>query len=193
MSVEPLRVVVAEDESIIRMDLVEMLEGLGCEVVGEAADGDTALALTLALTPDVVLLDVEMPVKNGLQVAEELLHVGDSAIVMLTAYSQPELVARAAEAGAMAYLVKPVTPTDILPALEVARSRFAQLRALQGRVTALEDKLETRKIVDRAKGVLQSQHGLDEAAAFRWLQKAAMDQRRPMRDVAQALIASAQG
>ena len=184
------RVVVAEDESIIRMDLVESLRAAGCDVVGEAGDGETALALIRGLLPDVALLDIQMPERDGLQVAEHVLDEGLCAVVMVTAFSQRSLVDRATEAGALGYLVKPVQPSDLLPAIAVARAQFATLQQLRGRIIDLEEQLETRKIMDRAKSVLQQAQGLDEAAAFRWLQKAAMDRRLTMREVAETVLRS---
>ena len=185
-----IRAVVAEDESIIRMDLVESLSTVGVEVVGQAGDGETALALIRGLLPDVALLDIQMPELDGLQVAERVLDESLCAVVMVTAFSQRALVDRAADAGAMGYIVKPVSPQDLLPAITVATSAFERLQSLQGKVRSLEEQLETRKLVDRAKSVLQSLHGMDEPAAFRWLQKAAMDQRVSMRDVAETLLRS---
>ena len=186
----PLRIVVAEDESIIRMDLVESLRDLGVDVVGEAGDGETALALVRGLCPDVALLDIQMPVMDGLQVAQHILDEGLCAVVMVTAFSQQHLVARAAEAGAMGYLVKPINPAELFPAITVARATYERTTALRRDLLSLEDQLATRKAVERAKAVLQRVHGLDEPAAFRWLQKAAMDQRSTMRAVADAVLAS---
>lgn len=185
-----MRAVVAEDESIIRMDLVESLTSAGFDVVGEAGDGETALALIRGLLPDIALLDIQMPMLDGLQVAEAVLADGICPVVMVSAFSQKQLVERAADAGAMGYLVKPVAPSDLLPAITVARSGFERLQQLQGRVADLETQLATRKVIDRAKSMLQAEHGMDEAAAFRWLQKAAMDQRLSMRHVAEALLRS---
>ena len=182
--------VVAEDESIIRMDLVESLRAAGCDVVGEAGDGETALALIRGRLPDVALLDIQMPGRDGLQVAEQVLDEGLCAVVMVTAFSQRSLVDRATEAGALGYLVKPVQPSDLLPAIAVARAQFATMQQLRGRIVDLEEQLATRKIMDRAKSILQRTQGLDEAAAFRWLQKAAMDRRLTMREVAESVLRS---
>ena len=184
------RLVVAEDESIIRMDLVETLIELGCDVVGQASDGETAMALVRGLLPDVALLDIQMPVMDGLQAAQHILDEGLCAVVMVTAFSQVGLVQRAAEAGAMGYLVKPIHTADLLPAITVARAGFERHQALRTHVLSLEDRLATRKVVERAKAQVQQQLGIDEAAAFRWLQKAAMDQRSSMRDVAERVLQS---
>ena len=187
---QSVRVVVAEDESIIRMDLVESLMAAGCDVVGQAGDGETALAMIRGLLPDVALLDIQMPELDGLQVAETVVEEGVCAVVMVTAFSQRSLVERAADAGAFGYLVKPVQPTDLLPAIAVARAQFERTLKLRGRVLELEEQLEARKVMDRAKAVLQRTRGMDEAGAFRWLQKAAMDQRLTMREVAEAVLRS---
>lgn len=184
------RIVVAEDESIIRMDIVESLRELGCDVVGEAGDGETALALVRGLVPDVALLDIQMPGMDGLQVAQQILDEGICAVVMVTAFSQQSLVTRAAEAGAMGYLVKPIHNVELLPAITVARAAFARAQALRHDVMTLEERLATRKTVERAKAALQQRLGLDETAAFRWMQKAAMDQRTTMREVAERVLAS---
>ena len=186
-----LRIVVAEDEALIRMDLVEMLAREGYEVVGEAANGDDAIRLVRESKPDIALFDVKMPIKDGITAAEELR--GVVPIVMLTAFSQRELIERANNAGVMAYLVKPFTISDLIPAIEVARSRFFERTVLEGEVTTLESKLEARKIVERAKGILMSAHGLSEAEAFTWIQRGAMDKRVSMVEVAQALIAAQKG
>jgi len=182
--------VVAEDESIIRMDLVESLTASGFDVVGQAGDGETALALIRGLIPDVALLDIQMPELDGLQVAERVLDEGLCPVVMVTAFSQRALVDRAVDAGALGYLVKPVQPSDLAPAIAVARAGFEQLQTLRGRVRDLEEQLETRKLIDRAKSLLQQRHGFDEPSAFRWLQKAAMDQRTSMRAVAESILRS---
>lgn len=184
------RVVVAEDESIIRMDLVETLRELGCDVVGEAGDGETALALIRGLLPDVALLDIQMPGVDGLAVARQALEESLCAVVMVTAFSQAPLVRQAAEAGAAGYLVKPIKPLELLPAITVARAAFERTQAYREQINSLEDRLETRKAVERAKAVLQQRLSIDEGAAFRWLQKAAMDRRMSMREVAQQVLSS---
>jgi AmiR/NasT family two-component response regulator len=182
------RVLIAEDEALIRLDLKEMLEEEGYLVVGEAADGEQAVELARSLEPDLVILDVKMPVLDGISAAEAITEAGISPVVMLTAFSQRELVERAVDAGAMAYLVKPFAKSDLLPAIEVAVSRHQQLRALAGEVDDLTDRLETRKILDRAKGQLQTTKGMTEPEAFRWIQKTSMDRRTSMRAVAQAVL-----
>lgn len=187
------RVVVAEDESIIRMDIVESLRELGCDVVGEAGDGESALALVRGLIPDVALLDIQMPVMDGLEVAQHILDEGICAVVMVTAFSQQSLVTRAAKAGAMGYLVKPIHNVELLPAITVARAAFVRAQSLRQDVLTLEDRLASRKAVERAKALLQQQLGLEETAAFRWMQKAAMDQRTTMREVAERVLASGAG
>jgi two-component system, response regulator PdtaR len=185
---EPRRVVIAEDEALIRLDLKEMLGESGYAVVGEAADGEAAVELARTLEPDIVILDVKMPVLDGISAAEQITAAGTSAVVMLTAFSQRELVERAVDAGAIAYLVKPFAKSDLLPAIEVAVSRHQQLRALATEVHDLTDRLDTRKLLDRAKGLLQSKAGMTEPAAFRWIQKTSMDRRTSMRAVAQAVV-----
>lgn len=182
------RVVVAEDEPLIRLDIVESLTDAGYEIVGEAGDGETAVRLALELEPDVVVMDVKMPEMDGITAAEKIMENRTSAVVMLTAFSQRELVERASEAGAMAYVVKPFTPSDLLPALEIAISRFHQIISLESEISDLTERFETRKHVDRAKGLLQSKMGLTEPEAFRWIQKTSMDRRLTMREVADAVI-----
>jgi response regulator NasT len=182
------RVVIAEDEALIRLDLKEMLEEEGYLVVGEAADGEQAVDLAREHTPDLVILDVKMPVLDGISAAERITKDAVAPVVMLTAFSQRELVQRAVDAGAMAYLVKPFAKSDLLPTIEVAVSRYQQLRALTSEVSDLNDRLETRKLLDRAKGSLQANHGMSEPEAFRWIQKASMDRRTTMRVVAQAVL-----
>ncbi|WP_233509880.1 ANTAR domain-containing response regulator [Actinomadura craniellae] len=183
------RVVIAEDEALIRLDLKEMLEEDGYAVVGEAGDGETAVKLATELRPDLVILDVKMPVLDGISAAERLSAERVAPIVILTAFSQRELVRRATEAGAMAYLVKPFTKADLVPAIEMAVYRFQEIRALEAEVGTLQERLETRKVVDRAKGLLQVAHGWTEPEAFRWIQKTSMDRRMTMRAVAEAVLA----
>jgi len=184
-----LRLVVAEDEALIRMDLAEMLVEAGYEVVGQAGDGEQAVALTRQLRPDLVLMDVKMPVLDGISAADIIGAESLAPVVMLTAFSQRELVERATEAGVMAYVVKPFTVADLTPAIDVARSRWVQLRTLESELADLADRLATRKLVDRAKGLLMSQLGVSEPDAFRWVQKTAMDRRLSMREVAELVIA----
>jgi two-component system, response regulator PdtaR len=188
VSKSPFRVVIAEDEALIRLDLKEMLEEEGYEVAGEAGDGETAVKLAVDLRPDLVILDVKMPVLDGLSAAEQIAADRIAPVVILTAFSQRELVNRARDAGAMAYLVKPFTKADLVPAIEMAVSRFQELRALEAEVGSLRDRLEVRKLLDRAKGALQTEHGLSEPDAFRWIQKTSMDRRVSMREVAQAVL-----
>ncbi|HYH34812.1 MAG TPA: response regulator [Nocardioides sp.] len=187
------RVLVAEDEALIRMDLVEMLGEQGYEVVGEASDGARAVELAEELRPDLVVLDVKMPVLDGISAAERIAGRRIAPVVILTAFSQRELVERARDAGAMAYLVKPFSATDLVPAIEMAVSRFAEAQALEHEVADLQDRLETRKLVDRAKAVLQGELGLTEPDAFRWIQKTAMDLRLSMREVAQGVVSHGSG
>jgi AmiR/NasT family two-component response regulator len=184
----PRRVLLAEDEGLIRLDLKEMLEEEGFVVVGEAADGESAVRLATELRPDVAILDVKMPVLDGISAAEQIVQARIAPVVILTAFSQRDLIERAREAGAMAYLVKPFQKKDLLPTIEMAVSRFAEIVALEGEVADLTGRLEARKLVDRAKSVLQTEHGLTEPAAFRWIQRASMDQRRSMRTVAQDVV-----
>ncbi|MEI6622672.1 MAG: response regulator [Actinomycetes bacterium] len=190
---EPVRVVIAEDESLIRIDLAEMLAELGYDVVGMAGDGAAAVALVERLAPEVAIIDIKMPTMDGLSAAERIGELGGTAVVMLTAFSQREFVDRAREAGAMAFLVKPVNASDLTPAIELARARFAEALALRSGVADLSAKLDARKDIERAKGLLQAQFGLDEAGAFRWLQKAAMDRRMSMSAVAAVVIAETTG
>jgi response regulator NasT len=184
----PRRVLVAEDEALIRLDLREMLEEEGYDVVAEAADGETAVRLASELRPDLCILDVKMPSLDGISAAEQIVGARVAPVVILTAFSQRDLVERAREAGVMAYLVKPFEKKDLLPAIEMAVSRFAEIVALEGEVADLTGRLEARKLVDRAKGILQSRHGLSEPEAFRWVQRASMDSRRSMRAVAQDVV-----
>jgi AmiR/NasT family two-component response regulator len=182
------RVLVAEDEAIIRLDLTEMLREEGYDVVGEAENGQVAVEKARELRPDLVIMDVKMPIRSGLDAAEEIARERIAPVVMLTAFGQREFVERAREAGAMAYLVKPFTKLDLVPAIEIAISRFAELSALEREVSSLADQLETRKLVDRAKTVLMQAHGLTEPDAFRWIQRTAMDRRTNMRTVAHLVI-----
>ncbi len=184
-------VVVAEDEALIRLDVVEMLTEAGYRVVGEAGDGEQAVKLAEELRPDLVVMDVKMPVLDGISAAERIVAARIAPVVLLTAFSQQELVERARDAGAMAYVVKPFGAADLLPALEIAVSRHAQIVGLEAEVADLAERFETRKLVDRAKGVLQTAYGLTEPEAFRWIQKTSMDKRLTMREVATAVIASA--
>ena len=183
------RVLVAEDEALIRLDLVEMLAEEGYDVVGQAGDGAAAVQLAGELRPDVVILDVKMPVLDGIAAAEQIVQARIAPVVLLTAFSQRDLVARAGEAGVMAYLVKPFQKQDVLPAVEMAMARFAEVVALEGEVSDLSGRLAARKVVDRAKARLQAEHGLGEAEAFRWIQRTSMDQRRTMRAVAEDVLA----
>jgi len=185
---EAARVLVAEDEALIRLDLVELLTDEGYEVVGQAADGEEAVALARSLAPDVVVMDVKMPRLDGISAAEIIVGERICAVVMLTAFSQKELIARATEAGAMGYIVKPFDASDVVPAIEVALARFNQILAVEAEVMDLEERLASRKAVDQAKALLQEGLGLTEAEAFRWIQKTAMDLRKPMREVAQGVI-----
>jgi two-component system, response regulator PdtaR len=185
--------VIAEDEALIRLDLAEMLAEEGYDVIGQAGDGERAVELTEELRPDLVVLDVKMPKLDGIAAAERIAEQRIAPVVILTAFSQRELVERARDAGAMAYLVKPFTKADLVPAVEMAVSRFAELQLLESEVADLQDRLETRKAVDRAKGVLQQQLELSEPDAFRWIQKTAMDLRLSMRQVADGVIAHGPG
>ena len=180
--------VIAEDEALIRMDLAEMLAEEGYDVVGEAGDGERAVELVESVRPDLVILDVKMPKLDGIAAAERIARQRLAPVVMLTAFSQRDLVERARDAGAMAYLVKPFVQADLVPAIEMARSRFAELAALEAEVLDLTDRLDTRKAIDRAKGVLQKELSLTEPDAFRWIQKTAMDLRLSMRQVADGVV-----
>ncbi len=182
------RIVIAEDEALIRLDLKEMLEEEGYTVVGEAGDGETAVKLVEELRPDLAIFDVKMPVLDGLSAAEQIHDKHLAPVLMLTAFSQRELVDRARDAGAMAYIVKPFSKSDLVPAIEMAVSRYTEMRALEKEIGDLTQRLETRKLVDRAKGVLQTKFGLNEPAAFRWIQKTSMDRRMTMAAVAEAVI-----
>nr|WP_265521084.1 response regulator [Oerskovia sp. JB1-3-2] len=182
------RAVVAEDEALIRLDVVETLREAGFDVVGEAGDGETAVRLALELKPDIVVMDVKMPELDGISAAEKIGKARVAPVVLLTAFSQTELVERARDAGAMAYVVKPFSPADLLPAVEIAISRYSQISALESEVADLAERFETRKRVDRAKGLLMTKMGLSEPESFRWIQKTSMDRRLTMREVADAVI-----
>ena len=181
------RVLIAEDEALIRLDLKEMLVEEGYEVVGEAGDGQRAIELAEELRPDLVILDVKMPVLDGLAAAERIAGARLAPVVILTAFSQRDLVERARTAGAMAYLVKPFQKKDLLPTIEMAVSRFAEITALEAEVTDLTERLATRKVIERAKGLLQEQ-GMSEPEAFRWIQRTAMDRRTTMKLVAETIV-----
>jgi two-component system, response regulator PdtaR len=183
-----MRVVIAEDEALIRLDLREMLVEEGFDVVGEAGDGEQAVALANELLPDVVICDIKMPNMDGIAAAAQIAGKRIAPVVMLTAFSQRDLVEKARDAGAMAYLVKPFQKRDLLPAIEMATSRFAEIKALEAEVTGLRERLEARKLIERAKGTLMSVHGMSEPAAFRWIQRAAMDNRTSMRAVADLVL-----
>ncbi len=184
---EGLKVVVAEDEGLIRMDVVASLEEAGLVVVGQAADGEEAIALATEHEPDLVVMDVKMPRLDGISAAQKIAEL-KIPVVLLTAFSDAELVSRAAEAGAMAYVTKPFKPTDLLPAIQIALSRHEELVSLESEIADLNDRLETRKLMDRAKGLLQTKMKLSEPDAFRWIQKASMDRRLTMAQVAKAVI-----
>ncbi|MEV6181849.1 ANTAR domain-containing response regulator [Streptomyces sp. NPDC052016] len=186
------RVVIAEDEALIRLDLKEMLEEEGYSVVGEAGDGEQAIELAREHQPDLVILDVKMPKLDGISAAEKIAEERIAPVLMLTAFSQRDLVERARDAGAMAYLVKPFSKSDVVPAIEMAVSRFTELKELEKEVADLTQRLETRKLVDRAKSILQTAYGLTEPAAFRWIQKTSMDRRMSMQQVAEAVIQDAE-
>ena len=185
---ERVRVVIADDESVICMDLREMLNNLGYLVVGEAGDGRSAVSLARELRPDVVLMDVKMPDMDGIDAAKILTEDRVAPVVLLTAFSQKDLVERASAAGVVAYLVKPIEEADLSPAIEIALARFAEFRELEKEVDDLQDQLETRKLVDRAKGILMDSQELSEAAAFRRIQKMSMNTRKSMKEIAQAII-----
>lgn len=182
------RVLIAEDEALIRLDLAEMLREEGYEVVGQAGDGQEAVELAELLRPDLVILDVKMPRRDGIDAASEIAAKRIAPIVMLTAFSQRDLVERARDAGAMAYLVKPFTAGDLVPAIELAVSRSEEITALEREVSTLSEQLATRKLIERAKGLLQSKQGLSEPEAFKWIQRAAMDKRTTMRQVAEVVL-----
>ncbi|HEY0560533.1 MAG: response regulator receiver and domain protein [Mycobacterium sp.] len=187
----PRRVLIAEDEALIRLDLSEMLQEEGYEVVGEAGDGEAAVRLTEELRPDLVILDVQMPVLDGISAATQIVQRRIAPVVILTAFSQRDLVERAREAGAMAYLVKPFQKKDLLPMIEMAVSRFSEIVALEAEVSDLSARLEARKVIERAKGMLQTEFGMTEPQAFRWIQKTSMDRRSTMKAVAEGLLSGA--
>ena len=179
---------IAEDEALIRLDLAEMLAEEGYDVVGQASDGEEAVKLARELVPDLVIMDVKMPRRDGIDAAAEIAAKRIAPIVVLTAFSQRDLVERARDAGAMAYLVKPFSITDLIPAIELAVSRFGEISALEQEVATLADRLETRKLVERAKGLLQLNQGMTEPEAFKWIQRAAMDRRTSMKRVAEVVL-----
>jgi AmiR/NasT family two-component response regulator len=182
------RVLVADDESIIRLDLGEMLTNLGYEVVGEVGDGAAAVEFARRLRPDLVIMDIKMPGVDGIAAARELTKERVAPVLLLTAYSEQDLVERAKEAGVVAYLVKPFREAELMPSIEVALSRFAEFRAVEQEVHSLKEALETRKVVEQAKGVLMETHGLRESEAFHRIRKASMDNRKSMREIAEAIL-----
>ena len=182
----PVRILVAEDEALIRMDLIEMLQEAGYHVVAQASNGEEAIALAIEHQPDLAILDVKMPVLDGISAAEKIISI--APVLMLTAFSQRELVDRARDAGVMAYVVKPFTIGDLIPAIEIAISRHTQMRSLVDEVADLHERLETRKVIDRAKGILMKALNLSEPEAFSWIQRAAMDRRLTMKEVSEAVI-----
>jgi two-component system, response regulator PdtaR len=192
VSEDLFRVVIAEDEALIRLDLKEMLEEEGYVVAGEASDGEAAVRLAENLRPNLVIMDIKMPGLDGISAAERITAEHVAPVVILTAFSQRDLVMRAKDAGAMAFLVKPFTKADLIPAIEIAVSRFTELAALEAEVANLKERLEVRKLLDRAKGLIQAERGLTEAEAFRWIQKSSMDRRLTMRAVAEEVLAAAQ-
>jgi two-component system, response regulator PdtaR len=183
-----VRLLVAEDETLIRLDLVEMLVEAGYDVVAQVSDGEQAVAVARELKPDLVMMDIRMPVLDGISAAEQIGKERIAPVVMLTAFSQKELVERARDAGVMAYIVKPFTASDLAPAVEIARSRWVEMQALESEVADIADRLATRKVVDRAKGMLMTRLKITESEAFRWIQKTAMDRRLGMREVADAVV-----
>jgi response regulator NasT len=189
VSSQTTRVLIAEDEALIRLDLKEMLEEEGYTVVAEVGDGQQAVDQAEELRPDLVILDIQMPVLDGLSAAERIAKARTAPVIVLTAFSQRELVERARDAGAMAYLVKPFTKNDLVPAIEVARARFAEMTTLDSEVRSLEERLETRKVVEKAKGRLMADRGITEADAFRWIQRTAMNERTSMKALAERVLA----
>jgi AmiR/NasT family two-component response regulator len=190
VSSEPTRVLIAEDEALIRLDLKEMLEEEGYVVVAEVGDGQAAVDQAQQLRPDLVIVDVQMPVLDGIAAAEQIAAARIAPVIVLTAFSQRELVERARDAGAMAYLVKPFSKNDLVPAIEVAVGRFQEMHALDAEVTDLKERLEARKVVEQAKGRLMTERGMTEAEAFRWIQRTAMNERTSMKTLAQAILAT---
>jgi len=184
----PVRIVVAEDETIIRLDIIETLTGQGYEVVGEAGNGERAIELVEELKPDLVLMDISMPVMDGISATRYIAERSLAPVVILTAFSQRDLIDQATEAGAMSYIVKPFSETDLVPAIELAKARFEQLVALEAEVSDLSARFETRKLVDQAKTLLMQRLEITEPEAFRWIQKTSMDRRLTMKDVAQTVI-----
>jgi len=184
----PKRVIIAEDEALIRLDLAEMLAEEGFEVVGQAVDGEQAVEMATELRPDLVIMDVKMPKKDGIEAAGEIVAEQIAPVVILTAFSQRELIERARDAGAMAYLVKPFSKADLLPAIELAVARYAETAALRTEVADISQRLEARKIIDRAKGLLMTHQKMTEPEAFRWIQRTAMDRRTSMQAVAGAVL-----
>ncbi len=184
----PARVLIAEDEALIRLDLKEMLEEEGYEVVAEVGDGQQAVDRATELAPDLVILDIQMPVLDGLSAAEQIASARIAPVIVLTAFSQRELVERARDAGAMAYLVKPFSKNDLVPAIEVARGRFAEMAALDGEVRTLEERLAARQVIEKAKGRLMAERGMAEVDAFRWLQRTAMNDRTSMKVLAERVL-----
>lgn len=183
-----LKIVIADDESIIRLDLKKMLESMGHIVIGEAADGQKALELSRALAPDIAILDIKMPVMDGLDAAKFITEEKIAPVVLLTAYSQTDLIDRAKEAGVFGYLVKPFKESDLVPAIEIAISRYVEMQELESQLDDIQDKLDTRKIVDRAKGILMDKYNLKEHEAFRRIQQQSMNTRKGMREIAEAII-----
>ncbi|SBT44466.1 ANTAR domain-containing response regulator [Micromonospora auratinigra] len=190
---ERKRVLIAEDEALIRLDLAEMLVEEGYAVVGEAGDGETAVKLAEELKPDLVILDIKMPIMDGLAAAERIAGARIAPVIILTAFSQRDLVERARAAGAMAYLVKPFQKSDLVPAVEIALSRYSEISALEAEVAGLTDRLEIRKTVERAKGALMTTYGMTEPQAFKWIQRTAMDHRMTMKEVAERILAETAG
>ena len=184
----PRRVIIAEDEALIRLDLAEMLAEEGFEVVGQAVDGEQAVLMATDLRPDLVIMDVKMPKKDGIEAAGEIVAEQIAPVVILTAFSQRDLIERARDAGAMAYLVKPFSKADLLPAIELAVARYAETAALRLEVADISQRLEARKIIDRAKGLLMTHQKMTEPEAFRWIQRTAMDRRTSMQAVAGAVL-----